>query len=102
MLEPGFATLNVSGLAPGTEVTLRYGEVLNTDGSVDMAWCGEPCNVGPGGGNSANQTDKYIAKGGSEPEVFTPHFTCKAPFSLPPSLSLSRARLALYPTTTGD
>ena len=40
MLEPGFATLNVSGLARGTEVTLRYGEVLNKDGSVDMAWCG--------------------------------------------------------------
>ena len=71
----GFATLNVSGLAPGTEITLRYGEVLNKDGSVDMAWCASPCNVGPGGGNSANQTDKFIAKGGSEPEVYTPRFT---------------------------
>lgn len=71
----GFATLNVTGVAPGTEITLRYGEVLNKDGSVKMAWCGEPCNVGPGSFNTANQTDKYIAKGGPEPEVFTPHFT---------------------------
>ena len=74
----GFATLNVSGLAPGTEITLKYGEVLKKDGSVDMAWCGDPCNAGPGVGNSANQTDKYIAKGGPEPEVFTPHFTCES------------------------
>ena len=73
----GFATLNVSGLAAGTEILMRFGEVLNKDGSVDMAWCGDHCNVGPGGGNSANQSDKYIAKGGAGPELFTPHFTCK-------------------------
>ena len=48
------------------------------DGSVKMDWCGpnpRKCNVPPGGGNSANQTDRYIAKGGAAEEVFTPHFT---------------------------
>ena len=43
-----------------------------------MDWCGpnpRKCNVPPGGGNSANQTDRYIAKGGAAEEVFTPHFT---------------------------
>ena len=70
----GFATLKVSGLAAGTVITMRYAEVLKPDGSVKMDWCGEPCEVGPGSGNSANQTDKYIAKGGAS-ETYTPHFT---------------------------
>ena len=45
MLEPGFATLNVSGLARGTEVTLRYGEVLNKDGSVDWRGVALPLSL---------------------------------------------------------
>ena len=74
----GFATLRVKGLAAGTAITLRYGEVLQADGGVKMDWCGpdpRKCNVPPGGGNSANQTDRYIAKGGAAVEIFTPHFT---------------------------
>ena len=44
-------------LPAGTVVTLRYGEVLNPDGSVSQPW-------GSGAGiNQANQTDQYIARG---------------------------------------
>ena len=55
-------------LPAGTVVTLRYGEVLNPDGSVSQPW-------GSGAGiNQANQTDQYIARG-VDGETFTPSFT---------------------------
>jgi alpha-L-rhamnosidase len=58
----GFARLNVQGEA-GTEVTLRFAELLHDDGTVAQE------NL-----RSAKATDKYILKGG-EPETWQPRFT---------------------------
>ncbi|MDG6947285.1 MAG: family 78 glycoside hydrolase catalytic domain [Nitrososphaerota archaeon] len=58
----GWARLRVSG-PEGTEVRLRYSEVLGPDGSVDMR------NL-----RGAKATDTYILKGTGE-EVFEPKFT---------------------------
>jgi hypothetical protein len=55
----GFATLKLprSALVANQPVSLKYAEVLKADGSVDMAWCGEPCNCTSI--NCANQTDTF-------------------------------------------
>ncbi len=58
----GWARLKVQGAA-GTEVRLRFGEVLNPDGSLYTA------NL-----RSARATDTYVLKGGSM-ETWEPHFT---------------------------
>ncbi len=58
----GWARLRVRGTA-GTEVTMRFAEVLDHDGNIYTA------NL-----RRAKQTDRYIMKGGG-PEVFEPHFT---------------------------
>jgi alpha-L-rhamnosidase len=58
----GWVRLKVSGNA-GDKVTMRFGEMLNPDGSVFMD------NL-----RSARATDTYILKGDGE-EVYEPHFT---------------------------
>jgi len=69
----------------GTQVRLRYGELLNTDGSLNpqTAVCGQIKGTrkkdgapigGPGAPAVAEQSDLYIAKGGGE-ETYTPRFT---------------------------
>ena len=58
----GWARLSVRGPA-GTTVTLRFGEVLDRDGSLYTA------NL-----RAAGQTDRYTLRGGSR-EVYEPHFT---------------------------
>ncbi|MGC9349195.1 MAG: family 78 glycoside hydrolase catalytic domain [Anaerolineae bacterium] len=58
----GWVRLRVAG-PTGTEVRLRYGEVLEPDGSLHTA------NL-----RSARATDFYVLKGDGE-EVFEPHFT---------------------------
>ncbi len=58
----GWARLKVQGPA-GTVVQLRFGEVLQPDGSLYVA------NL-----RAAKATDTYILKGGG-PETFEPHFT---------------------------
>src|SRR6266568_2584338 len=58
----GWARLRVTGPA-GTEVTLRFGEVAYSDGSLDTA------NL-----RQAKQREVYILSGNGE-EVYEPHFT---------------------------
>ncbi len=58
----GWARLRVRG-PRGTEVTMRFAEVLDHDGNIYTA------NL-----RRAKQTDRYILKGGGT-EVFEPHFT---------------------------
>lgn len=67
----GFCRLNVKG-KPGTQLTLRYGELLKPDGrleqgNIDVYY--HPVNPG-----EAFQTDTYILNGEGE-ECFTPSFT---------------------------
>jgi alpha-L-rhamnosidase len=68
----------------GTPVRLRFGELLNADGSLNplTSVCGQikgrhengvPIG-GPGAPEIAEQSDLYIAKGGGE-ETYTPRFT---------------------------
>ena len=59
----GWARLKVQGPS-GTKVRMRFGEVLNPDGTLYTA------NL-----RSAHATDTYILKGGGHTEVFEPHFT---------------------------
>jgi alpha-L-rhamnosidase len=58
----GIARLRVRG-SRGTRVTMRFGEVLNPDGTVYRA------NL-----RRARATDQYTLRGGGD-EVFEPHFT---------------------------
>jgi alpha-L-rhamnosidase len=58
----GWCRLRLKG-PPGTQVTLRYGEMLNDDGSLYTA------NL-----RSAPQIDRYTLRGAAA-EVFEPHFT---------------------------
>lgn len=75
----GVATLVVPSTATvaGTPIVLKYGEVLRTDGSVDMAFCGggggASCHCS--GINCANQTDQYWPHPGVDEQSFTPEFT---------------------------
>ena len=68
----------------GTPIRLRFGELLNKDGSLNplTSVCGQikgrrkngvPIG-GPGAPEIAEQSDLYIAKGGGE-ETYTPRFT---------------------------
>jgi len=59
----GWARLKVRGAA-GTRVRLRFGEVLNPDGTLYTA------NL-----RSAHATDTYTCRGGGTAETFEPHFT---------------------------
>jgi alpha-L-rhamnosidase len=58
----GWATLKVKGAA-GTQVRLRFAEILNPDGTIYTA------NL-----RNADAADTYILRGGDE-EIFAPHFT---------------------------
>jgi alpha-L-rhamnosidase len=58
----GWARIKVRAPA-GRRVTIRYAEMLNTDGTLYTA------NL-----RSAQCTDRYICKGGGE-EIYEPHFT---------------------------
>jgi len=76
--------------AAGTKITMRYGELLNKDGTLNplTSVCGQIKNApksnpgggaadGPGPPPTAWQTDTYIARGGGE-ETYTPRFTWHA------------------------
>ena len=58
----GWVALNVKGVA-GTKIRLRFGEVLNPDGTIYTA------NL-----RNADATDTYVLNGSNE-EKFEPHFT---------------------------
>ncbi len=58
----GWARLRVSGPA-GSQVQLRYGELLQPDGQLNQDTC-----------DRARATDVYILKGDGE-EIYEPHFT---------------------------
>ena len=88
----GWAKLNVSAPA-GTRITLRYGELLNKDGTLNpmTSVCGqikgtrkakdtdakEESVGGPGSPAIAWQSDTYIASGRGA-EIYTPRFTFRA------------------------
>ena len=59
----GVIRLTLHNLTPGQKLTLRYGEMLNQDGTLYIA------NL-----RTAEATDVYIARGG-ETEVYVPRFT---------------------------
>ncbi|MBP7053344.1 MAG: family 78 glycoside hydrolase catalytic domain [Phycisphaerae bacterium] len=66
----------------GTQITLRYGELLNKDGSLNpmTSVCGQIKRAsagGPGAPEIAWQSDTYIAKGKGI-EVYMPRFTFRA------------------------
>ncbi len=66
----------------GTEINIRYGELLHPDGSLNpmTSVCGQIKRKEPGPDGSpavAWQADTYIAKGGG-PETYTPRFTFHA------------------------
>lgn len=66
----------------GTEISIRYGELLHEDGTLDpmSSVCGQIKNASkpqyPGAPPVAWQEDKYIARGGGE--NYTPQFTFHA------------------------
>ena len=65
----------------GTEITIRYGELLNKDGSLNpmSSVCGQIKSGQPqypGAPPVAWQEDRYIARGGGE--NYTPQFTFHA------------------------
>ncbi|MCZ6771229.1 MAG: family 78 glycoside hydrolase catalytic domain, partial [Proteobacteria bacterium] len=66
----------------GTEITMRYGELLSETGSLNpmTSVCGQIKRREPGADGSpavAWQADTYIARGGG-PETYTPRFTFHA------------------------
>lgn len=73
----GWVTLKVKG-GPGTQVTMRYGELLLPNGNINVltSCCGQVKggNGGPGAPRVADQRDVYILKGGGA-EQYTPRFT---------------------------
>ncbi len=77
----GWANLQFSAPA-GTQIKLRYGELLNTDGTLNpmTSVAGQIKKSGVGGPGAppvAWQGDTYIARGGGE-ESYTPRFTFHA------------------------
>ncbi len=78
----GWARLRVKGPA-GTRVRLRFGELLQTDGTLNgmTAVCGQikgPGRGGPGAPDTAFQEDTYILAGSGAEEVYEPRFTFHA------------------------
>eukprot|EP01105_Mastigella_eilhardi_P025947 TRINITY_DN724_c0_g1_i3.p1 TRINITY_DN724_c0_g1~~TRINITY_DN724_c0_g1_i3.p1 ORF type:complete len:709 (+),score=137.89 TRINITY_DN724_c0_g1_i3:744-2870(+) len=72
--------LNGVALKPGQAITLRYGELLNPDGSLNVltSVAGQIKSPGVGGPcapDVAYQTDSYIATGKESSIDFTPYFT---------------------------
>lgn len=77
----GWARLKVEGPA-GAKVSLRYGELLNDDGTVNAltSVCGQikrPGVGGPGAPDIAYQEDRYTLRGYGV-ETYTPRFTFHA------------------------
>ena len=81
----GWARLTLD-VPAGTPITLRYGELLHEDGTLDpmTSVCGQIKGMrdgapvgGPGAPEIAWQSDTYIAKGNG-PETYTPRFTFHA------------------------
>lgn len=69
-------------VAAGTEIKLRYGELLYQDGTLNpmTSVCGQIKRKKPGADGSpavAEQADTYIARGGG-PETYTPRFSFHA------------------------
>ena len=64
----GYASIQLSGLAEGQEITLKYSEKLNEEGKTDTTDTGRLIYTGD------FQTDRYIAKGEGM-ERWTPKFT---------------------------
>ena len=87
---------SVAGPA-GSTVVLKYAEVLRSDGSVSMEWCGgEGDKCVCSGINCANQTDSFTLRGTSGGEEYTPSFTYHGfryvqvegwPLDTPPTMS---------------
>ena len=75
----GWARLKVKGPA-GTRVQMRYGELVNKDGTLNPMTSvtgqikNSRANADAGGPLTAVQTDAYTLRGGGE-EVYTPRFT---------------------------
>jgi len=77
----GWASL-IFDVPPGTEITMRYGELLYEDGTLNpmTSVCGQIKRKQPGKDGSpavAWQSDTYIARGDG-PETYTPRFTFHA------------------------
>jgi alpha-L-rhamnosidase len=75
----GVARFRLGAGAAGERITLRYGELLNGDGTVNVmtAVCGQikrPGKGGPGAPDLAEPADVYVRRGGGE-ESYTPRFT---------------------------
>ena len=76
----GIARLRIKGDA-GTTITLRYGELLNPDGTLNArtGCCGQikpgGASGGPGAPAAAEQCDTYILRGAPEGETYSPRFT---------------------------
>ena len=68
----GVGELSLQHAPPGVTLTLRYAELLDSRGYINNGYCSWPCHAS--GGNSANQTDQYVTKGGAQ-ETWTPAFT---------------------------
>ena len=80
--QAGFATLRLprSALSPNRSISLKYAEVLKSDGSVNMAWCAEAPACHCSGINCANQTDTFFPAPRSSSNdddfvTYTPSFT---------------------------
>lgn len=74
----GWVRLALRGSA-GTRVVLRFSELLNEDGSLNMGtcmagWVREAGRGGPGAPARAEQRDEYILRGGGE-EFYQPRFS---------------------------
>jgi alpha-L-rhamnosidase len=63
----GWARLKIE-VKRGTKITLRFAEEITDDHEINPASCG-------GYATKVIQTDKYICKGGGQPEIWEPHFT---------------------------
>ncbi len=74
----GIVRIKVNGPA-GTKITLRYGEDIYPDGTLNVmtsvAGQMKGCYAGEGAPNIAWQEDNYILKGDSKGEVWSPRFT---------------------------
>ncbi|MHC4250208.1 MAG: family 78 glycoside hydrolase catalytic domain [Planctomycetota bacterium] len=76
----GWASLTID-VPRGTRVTMRYGELLHGDGTLNVmtSVCGQikrrdASRCAPGEPPTAWQSDVYVARGGG-PETYTPRFT---------------------------
>lgn len=74
----GVASIQLQNMTSGSSVVMRFGELVHQDGTVyNSYWPGSEPDGSclQWGGNCANQTDVYIAKGSASTETYTPWFT---------------------------